>query len=112
MSDATRARGIESRRLQREISDLKASLEAMRQELDKETEKRHLAEENVKAIETVKEDTSARRVSREQLERKSRNFKRKTARSKKIKTRQRKARETKQRNQSVRGDDSAVSPGG
>jgi hypothetical protein len=41
---------------EREISDLKASLESTRQELDKEIEKRHLAEENVKAIETVKED--------------------------------------------------------
>ena len=41
---------------EREISDLKASLESTRQELDKEIEKRHLAEENVRAIETVKED--------------------------------------------------------
>lgn len=59
LSDAQHAskKVFESRVVsEREISDLKASLEAMRQELDKETEKRHLAEENVKAIETVKED--------------------------------------------------------
>ena len=59
LSDAQHAskKVFESRVVsEREISDLKASLEAMRQELHKETEKRHLAEENVKAIETVKED--------------------------------------------------------
>ena len=59
LSDAQHAskKVFESRVVsEREISDLKASLEAMRQELDKETEKRHLAEENIKAIETVKED--------------------------------------------------------
>ncbi len=59
LSDAQHAskKVFESRVVsEREISDLKASLEAMRQELEKETEKRHLAEENVKSIETVKED--------------------------------------------------------
>ena len=59
LSDAQHAskKVFESRVVsEREISDLKASLEAMRQELEKETEKRHLAEENVKSVETVKED--------------------------------------------------------